>query len=93
MTDPIERARPFFQQCGVCDAGLPMSCTCPTEDYRPIMAALVEEVERLRNIIAEPSIPVRSCPGADDETRSTHLFIGGGRTFRCPGHNPKENRK
>jgi hypothetical protein len=57
MSDLIERARPFLQQCGSCDAGLPMSCTCPTGDYRPVMADLVAEVERLRQ---------RTQPGGDD---------------------------
>jgi hypothetical protein len=38
--DLIERARPFLQQCGSCDAGLPMACTCPSGDYRPVMADL-----------------------------------------------------
>jgi hypothetical protein len=55
--DLIERARPFLQQCGSCDAGLPMACTCPSGDYRPVMADLVAEVERLRQ---------RTQPGGDD---------------------------
>lgn len=49
MTDDIlTRAVPFLNQCGSCDAGLPMSCSCPTGDYRPVMLELVREVERLR---------------------------------------------
>lgn len=31
-----------------CDAGLPTSCTHPSEDYRPVMLALVREIERFR---------------------------------------------
>ncbi|MEU7170209.1 hypothetical protein ABZ949_01805 [Micromonospora tulbaghiae] len=46
--DVLVEAQPFIQQCGSCDAGLPMSCTCPIGDYRPVMARLVAEVERLR---------------------------------------------
>jgi hypothetical protein len=48
MTDVIERAKPFLQQCASCDYGLPMSCTCPAKDFRPVMLELVREVERLR---------------------------------------------
>lgn len=48
MSDPIKRAEPFLTQCGSCDAGLPMSCTCPTGDYRPVMSDLVDEVLKLR---------------------------------------------
>ena len=43
----------WLQQCGSCDAGLSMNCTCPTDDYRPVMAVLVNEVQQLRNEIAE----------------------------------------
>ena len=48
MSDPVERAGKFLQQCGSCDAGLPMACTCPDEDFRPVMLDLVQEIERLR---------------------------------------------
>lgn len=41
----------FLNQCGSCDAGLSMSCTCPTRDYRPTMLALVREIEDLRKIV------------------------------------------
>jgi hypothetical protein len=47
-TDVVDRAAPFMQLCGSCDAGLPMSCTCPTPDHRPVIADLVDEVKRLR---------------------------------------------
>lgn len=46
--DTLDRALPFLNQCGSCDAGLPMDCTCPQGDYRPVMLDLVREVERLR---------------------------------------------
>jgi hypothetical protein len=46
--DILSRAEPFLNPCGSCDAGMPMSCTCPTGDYRPVMLDLVREVERLR---------------------------------------------
>lgn len=41
-------AEKWLQQCGPCDGGLPMGCTHPAEDYRPVMAALLEELERTR---------------------------------------------
>lgn len=65
MTDDIlDRAEPFLNQCGSCDAGLPMSCTCPSGDYRPVMLDLVREVERLRaramhQIQFAPTVPGR----------------------------------
>jgi hypothetical protein len=45
-TDAIREK--WLQLCGSCDAGLPMNCTHPDEDYRPVMATLVDEIERLR---------------------------------------------
>lgn len=49
--DVIKRAERFLSQCGSCDAGLPMSCTCPQDDFRPVMLELVREVERLRVLL------------------------------------------
>jgi hypothetical protein len=46
--DVLVQAAPFLELCGSCDAGLPMNCTCPSEDYRPVMLELVREIERLR---------------------------------------------
>lgn len=40
----------WLQLCASCDAGLPMGCTCPTCDPRNVISALVDEVERLRNL-------------------------------------------
>lgn len=40
----------FLQQCGPCDAGLPMGCACSKRDYRPTMSRLVDEVEALRKV-------------------------------------------
>ena len=37
----------FLRECGVCDAGLPMQCSCAQCDFRPTMLALVAEVRRL----------------------------------------------
>lgn len=35
-------------QCGSCDAGLPMGCTCSQGDPRPVVARLLGEIDRLR---------------------------------------------
>ena len=37
----------FLRQCGGCDAGLMVGCTCSQRDFRPTMLALVAEVRRL----------------------------------------------
>lgn len=34
--------------CAACDAGLAANCTHPEDDYRPVILALVLEVEELR---------------------------------------------
>jgi hypothetical protein len=48
-------AEKWLRQCGPFDGGLAMGCTHPAEDYRPTMAALVGEVERLRALISPPA--------------------------------------
>lgn len=57
MTDPIQRAEPFLNQCPSCDAGLPAACNCPSGDYRPVMLDLVREVEKLRAELNAASLP------------------------------------
>lgn len=39
----------WLRVCGPCDAAVATTCTHPDEDYRPVIAALVAEVERLRS--------------------------------------------
>lgn len=47
-------AREWLNQCGPCDYGMPeYGCTHPQGDYRPVIAALVAEVERLRAILGD----------------------------------------
>lgn len=50
MDEDLEKIEEtFLQQCGACDLGLvEFGCTCPGEDYRPVMSALVQEVRELR---------------------------------------------
>jgi hypothetical protein len=43
----------WLRMCGSCDAGLPMGCTHPDEDYRPVMASLVGAVEHSRQTAAD----------------------------------------
>ena len=40
----------FLRQCGGCDAGLMVGCTCSQRDFRPTMLALVAEVRRLTRL-------------------------------------------
>lgn len=49
--DVVQRAEPFMRQCGPCDYGLSMGCSCPEGDFRPIVVDLVAEVERLRRLV------------------------------------------
>jgi hypothetical protein len=49
--DAIERV--FLQVCPSCDGGLPMACTHPESDYRPVMQSLVAEVRSLRSQLVE----------------------------------------
>lgn len=48
MTDILERAEAWLNQCGSCDLGLFTRCTCPPGDYRAVILDLVREVETLR---------------------------------------------
>lgn len=49
----LDAARQWARQCGSCDAGLPMSCTCPTGDPRTVIAALLAERDQYASILAE----------------------------------------
>lgn len=52
--DVVQRAQPFMAQCGPCDFGLAdFGCACPTGDFRPIVADLVAEMERLRKAVRD----------------------------------------
>lgn len=52
MTDDLlKRAEPWIAVCGTCDLGMPVLCTCQTDDYRPVMAELYNEIVALRSLI------------------------------------------
>lgn len=42
----------WLRVCGGCDAGMLTDCTHPDGDYRPVMAALVDELEQARADLA-----------------------------------------
>lgn len=50
--DLTEIAEKWLRQCGACDAGLAMTCTCPQGDPRNVISNLADEVLRLRIQIA-----------------------------------------
>jgi hypothetical protein len=58
----------WLQQCGSCDAGLPLSCSHPSEDYRPVMLTLVTEIRRLRRAAG-------LLPGPDDIVVSREALV------------------
>ena len=37
----------WLNPCGSCDAGLPMDCTCPDDDHRNVIFALVSHLEMI----------------------------------------------
>lgn len=47
---PLDLAEvaPWMELCGSCDAGLPQACTCPPGDARVVIAALVDEIVKMR---------------------------------------------
>jgi hypothetical protein len=49
----------WLRQCGPCELGVDSApCTCPAGDYRPTMARLIQEIERLREL-GRPHEPVQ----------------------------------
>lgn len=38
----------WLQMCGYCDAGLPILCTHPDGDYRPVMLRLLHDLRAYR---------------------------------------------
>lgn len=50
MLDLVEIINKWLRSCGACDAGLPITCSHPQEDYRPVILELVRELEKTRDI-------------------------------------------
>jgi len=75
MTDDVLiKAAPFMTQCGPCDFGLvEYGCQCPTEDFRPVVAELCREVERLRAIEARVRAEERENVAADLRARANRI--------------------
>lgn len=46
-------AEKWLKPCGSCDAGLPMTCTCPPDDFRPDMQRLIGRAATLRARVME----------------------------------------
>ena len=44
---------PWLQQCGSCDAALPMNCTCPPGDYRNVLLKVWQAYQASRLLVAE----------------------------------------
>ena len=45
--------RKWLSQCGSCDAGLPMSCTCPDGDPRGVILELVHKLEKIQELLSD----------------------------------------
>ena len=78
----------FLRQCGGCDAGLMVGCTCSQRDFRPTMLALVAEVRRLtesRSTVAanlaasllRTEAEVRTLRARLAEAEALHWKVGG----------------
>lgn len=48
MNVDLSTVRQWLNQCGSCDGGLPMNCSCPDTDPRQVIADLYSEVVHLR---------------------------------------------
>ena len=60
MTNDLEAIiGEWLQQCGPCDAGLSMGCSCSNKDPRPVISGLVDEVEQLRASAARISTALK----------------------------------
>lgn len=59
----------YLRLCGICDAGIGMACTCPSDDdYRNTLQALIAEVERLRAQLDKPCGSCHPCTNWPAET-------------------------
>jgi hypothetical protein len=64
-----ERAEAFLVQCGSCDTGLLMMCTCPYADPRPLIADLLKALDAERKMwdeIKALATEFKNCGCSDD---------------------------
>lgn len=81
----------WLQQCGPCDGGLPMSCTHPADDYRPVISALLAAVRERDNTIARVREVLDDYDGLDAEPipkLSTHAWMHEVRAALDPQETP-----
>lgn len=62
-TDLKAEVERWLEECGSCDAALPMACTCPPGDYRSIL---------LKLWVAYESKATNACPHAWEEINPGH---------------------
>lgn len=75
MTDALDLEainEKWLRQCPSCDAGLLNGCTCPQDDYRPVILSLVREVERLRAESEPAACVMTHTPPMDFAQCETH---------------------
>lgn len=74
----------WLNQCGSCDAGLPMNCTCPAGDPRTVIAQLIREVERVQRKEHLVDVPYRHLKEIRQWLESPNGSISAGRvTFEA----------
>lgn len=64
---------PWLQQCGSCDAALPMACTCPPGDYRAVLLKVWQAYGQERHdsdFTSAASFEI-TVSGCDDQTKIT----------------------
>jgi hypothetical protein len=91
----------WLQVCASCDAGLPYGCSHPNEDYRPVIANLIDEVRRLWAEIAaaerrgaeRAAQAIEAEPRFRDSMTGAALWVGNIAAKRAREAVPKEPTK
>jgi hypothetical protein len=63
--DVLEAAKPWMQQCGRCDADMPMGCSCPPGDPRVLISRMAQEIEQTRAHLADAHRLIRDLADED----------------------------
>ena len=75
--DLAAEVEPWLQQCGSCDAGLPMGCTHPEGDYRNVLLKVWRAYETSRRDTAEEiATEITDRPGPDPSPASPAWWAG-----------------